>query len=85
MADEKKVPDQKKTEKKAADKKPNVFQRIGKFCKEMISEIQKVVWPSAKQVTRNTGVVICFLIVCGLFIGLVDAGVKLVINFILGV
>ena len=37
---------QKKTDNK--DKKPNVFQRLGKTFKEMFSELKKVTWPTWK-------------------------------------
>ena len=47
--------------KKSKDKKPK--RSIAKFFKDARSEFKKVVWPTPKETTHNTNVV---LIVCGL-------------------
>ena len=51
-------------------KKPN---RIGKFFKDLISEVKKVVWPTPKQTINNTVIVIVCVIVVGIFIWVFDA------------
>lgn len=39
---------------KKEEKKPGLFKRIGKWFREMRSELKKVVWPTKKQLFNNT-------------------------------
>lgn len=57
---------------KKSNKKPGVFARIGKWLKEMKSELKKVQWPTRKQTVNNTLIVIACVIVVGLFIWVFD-------------
>ena len=54
---------------KTAEKKPNIFVRMGRKLKEVFSELKKVTWPSFGKVVKSTGaelaVVIAFLVVFG--------------------
>ncbi len=59
----------KKSDKKS---KPGFFARIGKWFKDMKSELKKVQWPTRKQTINNTLIVIACVIVVGLFIWLFD-------------
>lgn len=61
-----------KKEKKADKKKPGVFARIGKWLKEMKSELKKVQWPTRKQTVNNTLIVIACVIVVGICIWIFD-------------
>ena len=45
----------KKDKKPEKQKKPSIFARIGKWLKDMKSELKKVQWPSFKQTMNNTG------------------------------
>ena len=74
-----------KTEKKAkpAEKKPGVFARIGKWLRELKSELKKVQWPTKKQTVNNTLVVIACVIVVGIFIWVFDAAATAIINALL--
>ena len=56
MAD-KKSENAKAAAKKTA-KKPNVFNRRAKYLGSCKSEIKKITWPTAKQTTKNFGIVI---------------------------
>ena len=58
-----------KTEKKS---KPGFFARIGKWFKEMKSELKKVQWPTKKQTINNTVIVIVCCIILGICIWLFD-------------
>ena len=65
-----------KSEKKKdakADKKPGFFARIGKWFKELKSELKKVQWPTKKQTINNTVIVILCCIVVGICIWVFDA------------
>ena len=57
MAEEKKsnaAPTKAVTAVKKDDVKPGFFQRVGKWFREMKSELKKVVWPSRKALTQNS-------------------------------
>ena len=62
----------KKKDAKADKKKPGVFARIGKWFKDMRSELKKVQWPTRKQTINNTLIVIACVIVVGIFIWIFD-------------
>ena len=55
----------KKKDVKADKKKPGVFARIGKWFKDMRSELKKVQWPTRKQTVNNTLIVIACVVVVG--------------------
>ena len=65
MAEEKKVnaaPAKAVTAVKKDDTKPGFFKRIGKWFREMKSELKKVVWPTPKQLFNNTLVSVVVMI-----------------------
>ena len=74
----------KEKEKKA--KKPNFFKRTGtriaSFFKGIVSEINKVTWPTKKQVVSNTLSVLAFCLVVGAIIWLADFGLKSLMSLI---
>ena len=57
-------------------KKANWFKRtlgsIGRYFRELKSELKKVVWSTPKQVLKNTLIVIACVLVVGVFIWLFD-------------
>ena len=56
MAEEKKAgsaPSKAVTAVKKDDTKPGFFQRIGRWFREMKSELKKVVWPTRQTLTKN--------------------------------
>ena len=59
----------KKSEKKS---KPGVFARIGKWLKDMKSELKKVQWPTRKQTVNNTLIVIAVTLIAAVFIYGID-------------
>ena len=70
MADQKKrgsAPAKAVTAVKKDDTKPGFFQRIGRWFREMKSELKKVQWPTRKQTINNTLIVIACVIVVGIF------------------
>ena len=62
----------KKDKKPEKNSKPGFFSRIGKWFKELRSELKKVQWPTRKQTVNNTIIVILCCIVVGIFIWLFD-------------
>ena len=55
--------------------------KVSTYFREMKSEFKKIVWPSFKQVRNNTGVVITFIILLGVFISLIDLGFTYLLSF----
>lgn len=84
MADknlEAKKADVKKPAKKS--KKPNVFKRLLKYLGACKGELKKITWPSAKQTTKNFGIVIAVIIVIGLFIFALDRGLYALLGLVM--
>ena len=88
----KKVADAEKASKKKSaknDGKPNVFVRaakaVVKFFKDLKGENKKIVWPSAKTVLKNTGIVLAVVLIVGAAIWLVDFGLSEGMNALLGI
>ena len=52
-------------------KKPG---KIATFFRDLKSEFKRISWPTFKRVVNNTGIVIAFIVILGLFIWLVDLG-----------
>ena len=69
-----------KSDKKASKKKSakeNPFKSMGKFFKSVNSERKQVVWPKAKDVIKNSVIVLIVVIIVGVPIYLVDTGLSL--------
>lgn len=86
MAEEKKAgaPSTAKTAVKKTDEKLGFFQRIGKWFRDMRSELKKVVWPTPKQTLKGTVVALVMMIICAIVLWAFDsaaqAAVKALIN-----
>ncbi|MCI9155540.1 MAG: preprotein translocase subunit SecE [Lawsonibacter sp.] len=70
MAENEKAVQAKKDKK--SEKKPGIFARMGKWFRDMKSELKKVQWPTRKQTINNTLIVIACVIVVGICIALFD-------------
>ena len=87
MADKK--PEKKETSTEAVkkvDKKLPFFKRIGKWFRDMKSELKKVVWPTPKQFGKNTLVALVVMAVAALvlwgFDSLAKAAVEALITLV---
>ena len=75
MAEEKKshaAPSKAVTAVKKDDTKPNFFQRVAKWFREMKSELKKVVWPTPKALRNNTLISIGMMLVSAVVIWVFD-------------
>lgn len=76
----------KQGKKNASDKKPNFFvrigRRIGKFFRDCISEMKKVVWMSGSDVRKSSTIVIVSIVILSLAIGVVDLAFSKLIELI---
>lgn len=79
-------PVKKKPEKKqvaAKPKEPNVFQKAIEFLTEVQIELKKVTWPTRKQTTGTTIVVIIFVFIVSAFLGIFDLGLSKLVQVVL--
>lgn len=69
---------------KKAEKRPGLFKRMGKWFREMRSELKKVVWPTPKQLLNNTVVALVVMVVAAVVIWAFDelasAGIQALIT-----
>lgn len=61
-----------------------VVKRTGKFLRDVVFELKRVSWPTRKELTRYTVVVIVTVIFIALFFTVVDLGVSELVRLILG-
>lgn len=52
--------------------KPNPFARLGRFLREVVAELRKVIWPSRNQMVTYTIVVIAFVTFMVALVGVLD-------------
>ena len=73
----------------AESKKANWFKRtwgkVAKYFRELKSELKKVVWPTPKQLLKNTLVVIACVLVVGVFIWTFDLVANVVIDALISI
>ncbi|MCP3941941.1 MAG: preprotein translocase subunit SecE [Desulfobacteraceae bacterium] len=62
---------------------PNFFQKTIDFFREVKVELKKVTWPTRKQTTGTTIVVIIFVFVVAAFLGLFDYGLSKLVQVVL--
>lgn len=75
-----KLEQQKKLAKKANRKKRKSPAR---FFKDIISELKKVTWPTAKDLVKYSGAVIAFILVIAVIVGLMDTGLSALFRLVL--
>jgi preprotein translocase subunit SecE len=59
---------------KSKDARPGIFGRIVNFIREIYAELQKVIWPTRKELLTYTSVVIVFVAIMMTFVSLLDVG-----------
>ena len=87
MAEEKKTntaPVKAVTAVKKDDTKPGFFQKVGKWFREMRSELKKVIWPSRKALTQNSLVSVCFMLVSAVVLWGFDQLAQMLVKLLLG-
>ena len=87
MAEEKKTnaaPVKAVTAVKKDDTKPGFFKRVGKWFREMRSELKKGVWPTRKQLINNTVVSVVVMLISALGVWGFDQIARLLVQGLLG-
>ena len=85
MAEEKKIqgaPTKAVTAVKKDDSKPGFFKRIGKWFREMKSELMKVIWPTPKALAKNSLISVVFMLVSALVLWGADMIASLAVNLL---
>ena len=85
MAEEKKTktaPAKPVTAVKKDDTKPGFFQRVGKWFREMKSELKKVIWPTPKAFKNNTLISVGMMLVSAVGIWVCDEVAQLLVRLI---
>ena len=54
------------------------------FFRETAGELRKVSWPTRREVTQLTLIVLAVMVVMGAILGVTDGGARLILDFILG-
>lgn len=66
-------------------KKPNLFQRIGRFFAKSWSELKKVTWPTFKKVVSNTLIVLAVVAFFSLIVFGFDTGFMYLVKLLSGI
>ena len=85
MAEEKKIqgaPTKAVTAVKKDETKPGFFKRIGKWFREMKSELKKVIWPTPKALAKNSLISVVFMLVSALVLWGADMIASLAVNLL---
>ena len=85
MAEEKKTspaPAKAVTAVKKEETKLGFFKRVGKWFREMKSELKKVVWPTPKTLAKNSVVSVVFMLVSALVLWGADMIASLAVNLL---
>jgi len=61
-----------------------MIQKIIDYVKKVKAELEKVAWPTRKDLTNSTGVVLVLVAIVTVFLGIVDYILYVVITRILG-
>ena len=83
IAEEKKLskaPAKAVTAVKKDDTKPGFFKRVGKWFREMKSELKKVIWPNAKTLRNNVFVSIGMMLVSAVAIWVFDGVASMLVK-----
>lgn len=61
-----------------------IFGRIGRFFREVVAELRKVIWPNRKELRNYTVVVVVFVAVMLTIVGLLDLGFARLVLWVFG-
>ncbi len=86
MAEEKKAaPATAKVAVKKTDEKLGFFKRVGKWFRDMKSELKKVVWPTPKQTAKGSLVAIVMMVVCAVVLWGFDSAAQAVVKALINI
>lgn len=59
-------------------------EKAGRFFREVRAELRKVTWPSRKELTTYTAVVITLSLIVAVFLGVIDFGLSAIFSALSG-
>jgi preprotein translocase subunit SecE len=74
----------KKAVRKADENQTPWWERFRQYLREVVYELRRVVWPSRKETLGSTSVVLVIVIICGMFLGVVDLILSRLIRVFVG-
>lgn len=74
----------KKAVRKSEDSPAPWYERLRQYLREVVYELRRVVWPSRKETIGSTSVVLFIVILCGIFLGIVDLVLSRLIRVFIG-
>ncbi len=80
----KKADTAKKAPKKSDENTVPLWERLRQYLREVVYELRRVVWPSRKETLGSTSVVLFIVILCGIFLGVVDLVLSRLIRVFVG-
>ncbi|MCH5202395.1 MAG: preprotein translocase subunit SecE [Oscillospiraceae bacterium] len=75
--------EKKASKTKAKNKKKSVFSKIISFFRACIGECKKISWTTWQQTTKNFGIVLLVIVVCGLIIYGIDRGLYALLDLVM--
>jgi preprotein translocase subunit SecE len=66
------------------EEKLGLFARVGLFYRQILSELKKVVWPTRKQLSTYTAVVLVFVMFVIAFVSLIDLVLTKLVFWVFG-
>ncbi len=68
----------------STEQKLGLFARVGLFYRQVLSELKKVVWPTRKQLTTYTAVVLVFVLFIIAVVSLLDLVLTKIVFWVFG-
>ena len=68
----KKAEASKKSAKRSDESRVAWLDRLREYLREVSYELRKVVWPSRKETIGTTSVVLIIVLICGVYLGIID-------------
>ena len=63
-----------------ADKKNNIFKRIGKKFSDIIAELKRVTWPTKEKLAKTSAVVLLVILFFAVYLTLIGTGGRWVLD-----
>ena len=63
-----------------ADKKVNIFKRIGKKISDVIAELKRVTWPTGEKLAKTAAVVLLVIVFFAVYLTLIGSGGRWVLD-----
>jgi preprotein translocase subunit SecE len=62
-----------------------MIDKIIDYVKKVKAELEKVAWPTRAELMNSTGVVLVLVVICSVFLGLVDKVLSIAVTGFLGI